>query len=350
MARITINDIARISGFSKTSVSFAFNDPDRLSEATRDRILAVADELGYVPDPSARNLSLRRHGTIGLLLPQVIPIAFLNPFFSQVVQGIGEICDRDGYSLTLIPPVRESMVEAVRSAAVDGLITLGLEPGTPVMQVIEQRSLPFVTIDGRGGTTSDGSPVPVVAIDDRAAAQRIMEHVLSMGHRDIVIVRFSDSTPVPEGEGLQHTFVVSERLAGYRAALRDTGIDPDSVRVVAAESSLLGGREAVTALREAGQVLSAVVAMSDVIAIGVIDGLKRAGYRVPDDISVVGFDDIPESALVRPALTTISQPGYGKGRSAAAALMAMLKGLQVDARAVLETTLTVRDSCCASRA
>lgn len=345
MGRVTINDIARLSGYSKTSVSFAFNDPARLSERARSKIMGIAGELGYVPDPSARNLSLRRHGTIGLLLPQIIPIAFLNPYFSQIVQGIGDVCEQEGYSLTLIPPVRESMVDAVRSAAVDGLITLGLEPGTPVMNMMEQRSMPFVTIDGRGGTTSDGVAVPVIAVDDRSAASHLMRYVLSLGHRRIAILRFADAERGEDGAVDAQTFVVSERLAGYRDALVGADVDPESVVILPSESSLSGGREAVGALLDEGHLPTAIIAMSDVIAIGAIAGLEAAGVQVPDEVSVVGFDDIPESTIVRPALTTISQPGFEKGREAARVLTTMLAGGHVEARTMLATRLTLRESC-----
>ncbi|MFA7566255.1 MAG: LacI family DNA-binding transcriptional regulator, partial [Alkalispirochaeta sp.] len=139
MARVTIKDIARISGYSKTSVSFAFNDPGRISEKARKRILAVADSLDYIPDPMARNLSLQRHSSIGLLLPEVIPQAFRNSHLSEIVRGIGAVCEKHGYSLTLIPPLRESVLEGVRSAAVDGLITIGLEPGMETVSLIKRR-------------------------------------------------------------------------------------------------------------------------------------------------------------------------------------------------------------------
>lgn len=361
MARVTINDIARLSGFSKTSVSFAFNDPSRISDATRDKILGIATELGYVPDPSARSLSLRRHGTIGLLLPQIIPVAFLNPYLSQIVQGIGDICGERGFSLTLIPPVHESIVEGVRSAAVDGLITLGLEPGMEVVDIIRRRNLPFVTIDARGaeplaaslgasGGCDDGEPVgtdpfPVISVDDRTAAAHVMRYVLSLGHRRIAILRFPDEPDRSDSGVNGYTYVTCERLAGYREALDAHDVSEEAVPILACESSLEGGEEAVGSLLDMGRLPTAIVAMSDIMAIGAMRALERAGFAVPDDISVAGFDDIPESRIVNPGLTTVSQPGFEKGRTAAQVLTAMIDSEPIQARYVLTSRLRLRGSC-----
>ncbi len=345
MPRVTINDIARIAGYSKTSVSFAFNDPSRISETAREKILAIAGELGYVPDPVARNLTLGTHGTIGLLLPETIATAFQNSHLSQVVQGIGEICERENHSLTLIPPRRESLLEGVRSAAVDGLITLGLEPGTDIVELIRQRHLPFVTIDGQ-----DGGGFPVVGIDDRAAAAAAMNHVLDLGHRRIAVVCFVDE---PQLTGVSP--VRAARMAGYREALEARGVAvtaagaqgaagaPDA-RFWECESSMAGGREAAERILDSGDAPTAVVTMSDVIGLGVLEYLGEAGRRVPEDVSVVGFDDIPEATLVRPQLTTVSQYGLEKGRRAAEILMRLIGSEEVVASTALETRLVVRES------
>ena len=345
MPRVTINDIARIAGYSKTSVSFAFNDPSRISETAREKILAIAGELGYVPDPVARNLTLGTHGTIGLLLPETIATAFQNSHLSQVVQGIGEICERENHSLTLIPPRRESLLEGVRSAAVDGLITLGLEPGTDIVELIRQRHLPFVTIDGQ-----DGGGFPVVGIDDRAAAAAAMNHVLDLGHRRIAVVCFVDE---PQLTGVSP--VRAARMAGYREALEARGVAvtaagaqgaagaPDA-RFWECESSMAGGREAAERILDSGDAPTAVVTMSDVIGLGVLEYQGEAGRRVPEDVSVVGFDDIPEATLVRPKLTTVSQYGFEKGRRAAEILMRLIGSEEVVASTALETRLVVRES------
>lgn len=382
MARITINDIAKASGYSKTSVSFAFNDPGRISEKARKKILAVADQLGYIPDPLARSLSLRRHGSIGLLLPEVIPLAFLNPHLSQVVQGIGEVCERNGHSLTLIPPLRESLLEGVRSAAVDGLITIGLEPGMETVDIIRQRHIPFVTIDGR-----IGGGFPVVGIDDATAAESVMRYVLDSGHRRIAIVMFSDEPAVQ-----MRSHVKTQRLAGYQRAVEATGeITFSDVTIVETESSIAGGLSAARTLFGGADTantdefddssvvagtardnsegvappsvgtanggskpiavdsVTAVVAMSDVIALGVLQYLEQARISVPETVSLVGFDDIPEASLVRPQLTTVAQSGYDKGRRAGEILIDLIAGRDVPGENILSAHLVERATCAPPR-
>jgi DNA-binding LacI/PurR family transcriptional regulator len=333
VARVTIKDIARISGFSKTTVSFAFNDPSRIGGDTRDKILRIAEELGYIPDPVARNLSLRHHGTIGLLLPEVISFAFYNPYLSQIVQGIGAVCERDNHSLTLIPPIRESLMEGVRRAAVDGLITIGLEPGMEAVEFIHRRHLPFVAIDGRVG-----GEFPVVGIDDRQAAADVMRHVLHLGHRRIAVVAFGSQPKLGTG-----SYAKTQRLAGYQDALRE--IDDslsDQVLFTYAKSSLQGGRQAASEILSDNHPPTAIIAMSDIMALGILEAVAEAGLRVPADISVVGFDDIPEARLVRPQLTTVSQPGYDKGRHAADTLMQLIAKEHTSRHIILPAELVVR--------
>ena len=339
MSRVTIKDIARISGCSKTTVSFALNDPSRISTRTRDKIVRIADELGYVPDPVARSLSLKRQQTIGLLLPEVIADAFLNPHLSEVVRGIGAVCERHGFTLTLIPPIRASLAEGVRGAAVDGLITVGLGPGSETLECIERRHLPFVAIDERFE-----SDVPVVGIDDTRAAATIMRHVLALGHRDIVIVAFGTQPKLSVDPR-----VATDRMAGYHEALR--AVDPALVARTAVVSadvpSLDGGRAVVQTLAARRPLPTAFVAMSDILAIGIMTELQAATIAVPQAVTVVGFDDIPESRLVRPQLTTIRQPGYEKGLRAAESLMALIDHTEYPRHICLDAVLTVRESSAA---
>jgi DNA-binding LacI/PurR family transcriptional regulator len=333
VARVTIKDIARISGYSKTTVSFAFNDPSRIGKDTHRKIIHIAEELGYIPDPVARNLTLRRHGTIGLLLPEVISYAFFNPYMSQIVQGIGEVCERVNHSLTLIPPISESLMEGIRRAAVDGLITMGLEPGMEAVEFINRRHLPFVAIDGR-----IGGDFPVVGIDDRTAARAAMEHVLDLGHRRLAVVAFGAEPRISTS-----SHVKMERLAGYREALDacDPGI-AETVQYYYSAPSIADGRRIAAEILSGPNRPTAIVAMSDILALGLLDYLNARGIDVPGEMTVVGFDDIPESSLIRPQLTTVSQPGLDKGRYAADCLMNLIAGTEGPDHIVLPAELVVR--------
>jgi len=281
----------------------------------------------------ARNLTLRRHGTIGLLLPEVISYAFFNPYMSQIVQGIGEVCERVNHSLTLIPPISESLMEGIRRAAVDGLITMGLEPGMEAVEFINRRHLPFVAIDGR-----IGGGFPVVGIDDRTAARAAMEHVLDLGHRRLAVVAFGAEPRISTS-----SHVKMERLAGYREAL--DACDPEiaeTVQYYYSAPSIADGRRIAAEILAGPKRPTAIVAMSDILALGILDYLNARGIDVPGDMSVVGFDDIPESSLIRPQLTTVSQPGLDKGRHAADCLMNLIAGTEGPDHIVLPAELVVR--------
>ena len=317
--RITINDIARLSGYSKTAVSFAFNDPSRISVKACQTIRKVAEDLGYYPDPLARNFSLQHHGSIGFLLPQDIHYSFQNPYIMQVVEGIGSVCQKNGNTLTLIPPLNESVVDAVRSAAVDGLITQGMGVEMEIVESIRKRKFPFVTIDG-----IPSADMPSVNIDDRQAAFDIMDLVLTAGHRSIAIVGLSKVSYE------KHTTdsIQNKRLEGYLAAMGPYGLDFScpGIDTHTCECTIEEGRQIARLLIGSGNLPTCVVTMSDIVAIGCILEFADHGLRIPQDISVVGFDNIQEASYIIPALTTVDQPASEKGRQAAEMLFSMIKG------------------------
>src|SRR5690348_15617043 len=145
--RVTIADVASAAGVSKTAVSFAFNNPERLGQATLERVLGVAHDLGYTPYPAARALSTRRSGTIGVLIPQRLSTVFANPFVSELIQGMGELCEEHDLAMLLVPPLDGSLETAIRHASVDGFISLGLTPDDRALEVIESLGIPTVVVD-----------------------------------------------------------------------------------------------------------------------------------------------------------------------------------------------------------
>jgi len=172
-SRMTILDLAREAGVSKTAVSFAFNSPERLAPATLKRILEKAEEMGYVPNPLARGLARRSSGNLGVLIPQSLPEAFVHPHFQELFQGIGDFCERRQLSLTLIPPLEGCLITAVRNAAVDGVITLGFTPSDTFLDLLQKRSLPLVTVDSRVN-----SAIPSVTFRDESSAKDLLTQVL----------------------------------------------------------------------------------------------------------------------------------------------------------------------------
>jgi len=320
--RITIKDIAERAGVSKTTVSFALNSPERISHATYERIMAIVNELGYVPDPVARTLTTKRLGVIGLLLPQSIQEAMLNPHLCDIIGGIGQACERYEISLAMLPPVKGRIIEAARRTFVDALLTVGVGPDHEVVEFLGKRHIPFVTIDG-----ADSDAAVNVGIADSDAAYAVMKHMLDFGHRRIAIFSLMpDAVALPVK---RFSIVRDLRLEGYARALAEAGLSMDSPGVCVAESggSREGGKEAARRLLAAPDCSpTAIVAMSDIVALGVYDAASDLGIRIPEELSVAGFDGIPEGLLVRPALTTVIQSGRAKGEKAASLVLSILEG------------------------
>ncbi len=216
MAKVNISDIAQQAGVSKTAVSFAFNNPGRLSQTTVAHIMKIAEELGYTPNPVARTLTTGRTGTIGLLVPQPIPEIIRNPFMPEFLEGIGEVCTQEGLSLMIVPPLKGSMRRAIENAAVDGFITLGLEEYKATMMVLRQRGVPFITVD-----SDPIEGVPAVNTDDENGAQQAMLHVLAAGHREITILAIRSGT---QGHYEEYHGTLRLRMNGYLAALDQHGL------------------------------------------------------------------------------------------------------------------------------
>ncbi len=339
MPKVTIKDIAQKAGVSITSVSFAFNNPNRLGEETVQRILEVADELGYIPNPIARSMTSGRTGTLGVLVPQPLPEMLRNPFLFDFLEGVGEICTRDGFSLMLIPPLQGSMKRAIEYAAVDGFLTLGLEEHKSIMVFLRQRNVPFTTVD-----SDPLEGVPAVNVDDEPGASSVMEYILENGHRHIAIVSIRSGK---EGRYDEYVGTLRNRINGYKKAFAKYGLEIEGSGVTLLESSSTtksGGKKIFDELLKLKPLPTAVVAMSDIIAIGILEAAREAGISIPDEISVVGFDNIPIASLVCPSLTTVSQPIRQKGRTAADLLTQVIQGDSVSSHIMLPTELVIRES------
>ena len=337
MSRVTIADVASAARVSKTAVSFAFNSPEKLGQATLERVLGVAHDLGYTPHPAARALSMRRSGTIGLLIPQRLSTVFANPFLSELIQGMGELCEEHDLTMLLVPPLDGSLEGAIRQASVDGFISLGLSPDDRALQMLDRIGIPTVLVD------SVASPShPAVNVDDATGAEAAAQHLLDLGHRDFAIIVLP-----PTRAQVGHTPTASRRLAGYRAALDRAGA-PEPHTVTAGATTAAGAR-AFEGLPKGKRRPTAVLAMSDMAALGLMAAAQSAGLQVPDDLSIVGYDDLPMSAWTNPALTTVRQPIVEKGRLAARLLIQRMKGKAVESPAPLRTRLVVRGSTSKSK-
>ena len=341
--RARIVDVARHAGVSKTAVSFAFNQPSQLNEATLQRILAVAAELGYRPSPIARRLAARRTDQIGLVVPQSTHDIFANPFLPELIRGLGDACDAEGIAVVIVPPVRGSIERAVEGALVDGLVLLGLGPDHPELRRVRDAGTPIVALDTDAWADAD-----VIGIEDELGAEAAGRHLVHLGHRDVAAIIIA---PHPDFPGDERTGISARRLAGLRRGLglpvdgSADGAGPIRLRVLSTTVSTEGGAAAFELLAADG-LPGAIFAMSDVIAIGVMDAARNAGLALPDDLSVIGYDDVPAAAWMYPRLTTVHQPIREKGRRAATRLIELIRGdgTSPPRQDLLPTRLVVRGS------
>ena len=352
----TLAAVAAAVGVSRTTASNAYNRPDQLSKGLRDRILAAAEQLGYAgPDPVARSLRTRQADAVGLLFSERLGYAFRDPGAVEFMHGVGEACTERGRSLLVIPtPPGAQQADTVLRASVDGFIVSSLSSADPHLAAVLARSQPAVIVDAPLGLAG----VDFVGIDDRAGFAKVADHVLQLGHRRIGVISIrrgeefvAEPSPQPLSERMavgevQHP-VRRQRLLGLAdaAAARGVGLEP----VIVSErdfNSREEGALGAAALLEAAADLTAIVCLTDILAIGAMDVLSSRGIAVPAEMTVTGFDDVPAAASF--GLTTVHQPLEEKGRAAVGMLLDDRPRSQ-PRRLVLPTELVVRTSSASPR-
>jgi DNA-binding LacI/PurR family transcriptional regulator len=348
--RVTLQTLADALGVSRTTASNAFNRPDQLNPALRERVLALAAELGYAgPDPAGRALRSGRAGSIGVLLTEQLSYAFGDPAAVSTLRGLAIEAEQVGISLALLPvPLSGggAGAGAVDSALMDACFVYALPEGHRSVERVLERRIPVVVAD-----TPHIAGVPFVTIDDRGGARAAAQHLLDLGHRRLAVaslrLREDDRIGFVEAgrrDGATYR-VTRERLRGYADAITAAGLDWDAVPIYEGHpNSRALGAEAIGALLALDPAPTAVLGMSDEIAIGAIEGARAADLAVPEDLSVVGFDDVP--AATPRGLTTIRQPLVDKGRAAGRMLLEAIAG-DTPADVMLPTELVVRTSTAA---
>ena len=346
MGTVTLKTIADRVGVSRMTVSNAFSRPDQLSAALRERILAVADELGYCgPDPVGRSLRSGRSGTVGVLVSDSLTYAFTDRVATTFLSGAAAVLEPHGAALTVLSSPRFGDAGAINRALVDGLLVYSVDPDSPGLQVARRRNIPLVFADQQ---PEDG--IPSVNVDDRGGARAVARHLVELGHCRVGLMTesLSERTELVTAEVTPQHPVVAERQAGWleglgidaadRAALPPMATTPFNDRAEA--------RRAAELLLDAAPATTAILALTDLMAWGAVDAARARGLRVPEDLSVVGFDDAPRDPADGPSLTTVRQPLREKGLEAARLLVNVLDEGPADPapRVVLPTELVVRDS------
>ncbi|MGY4720132.1 LacI family DNA-binding transcriptional regulator [Naumannella cuiyingiana] len=305
--RVTLRTIAEAVGVSAATVSNAYNKPDQLSAELRDRILAKAEDLGYAgPDASARSLRRGRSGSVGLVTHQQLSYAFSDPYAIALIRSLTRVLEQHGTSLLLLPVNDDDPdgIEAARRAQVDGMAALCLTTRGDLIELARRRGVRLI------GT--DVSPQGCwVAVDDRAVGRQLGEHLAALGHREIVVLcdELESGREQPRGLGQDwRGTYLAPRITGLESALPDARI-----RVfTGGHNTREAGRLAAAHVLDSRNRPTAIVGLSDVLALGALDALAVRGLDAPGDISVAGFDDVPEAAAA--GLTTVRQPIEEKGR------------------------------------
>ncbi|MDF1523638.1 MAG: LacI family DNA-binding transcriptional regulator [Trueperaceae bacterium] len=337
--KVTSHTVAERAGVSRTTVSFVLNDRDAgIPEETRARVLRAAAELDYVPSAAAQTLASGQARTLGLVVCQARHL-LTDAFLPQAVYGLTQVAKDRGYR-TLVEPLDDvraphAYQELVRAKQIDGLLVLNPRADDRRLPELIDEGFPVVTI-GR----PPGGHGHSLDVDNVAAAHVATAHLLALGHHRIAHL----------GYGSPRFTTVTERLAGYRAALEEAGAPVDDALVAFADYSAASGAEAMrTLLARTGTApppFTALFCSNDTVAFGAMAALRDAGLCIPEDVAVVGFDDVPLAAYAAPPLTTVRSPLLAMAESAANRLVDLVEGLAIaEIATLLPTELVVRASC-----
>jgi LacI family transcriptional regulator len=333
---VTLIDVARAANVSIATVSRALSFPEKVSPETLGRIQRTIEALGYVANGSARALASRRSRTIGALIPSLD-----NPSFATTVHALQRALTDAGYAVLLAchefsPPAERRLARTLIERGVDGLVLLGTEHEPELYALIERFRLPYVLT---WALEEDGRRT-CIGFDNRAAAARLTEHLLALGHREFAMI--SGTTANNER--------ARERALGVREALRRNGLDLGFERFVETPYTLQNGREGLARVIAAEPRPTAVICGNDLLAIGAIAECHARELAVPEDLSVTGFDDMEIAAMLSPGLTTVHFPSQELGELAAHQILRAIAGEAIPARQELPVRLVVRGTTAPPRA
>lgn len=335
--RVTSLDVARRAGVSRTTVSFVLNNVAgmQIREETKQRVLDAARDLGYVPDAAAQALASGRSKTIGLLLARRPHIIASDMFLTQILDVLAHEISREGMRLLLQVVEdfqdREAYLKLVRSNSLDGVIYSGPRIEDEALFSLIEHKIPTVLMG-----TLTGSHYYFVDIDNRAAAYRAVAHLISLGHTRIGMI--TNALP---------TYVAAvDRMNGYQDALKDAHLPVDETLIRYGEFDPESGYFQMQFLLDANPRPSAVFVASDVVAFGAMAAIRERGLAIPQDIALVGFDDVPVSRYIEPSLTTMQLPVGELARRACEIVVCLVHGDQPpESQVLLEANLVVRKSC-----
>jgi len=328
---LTLEDIAKISGFSRSTVSRVVNRDRRVSSATREHILEIIEEYNFYPNLAARGLASGHTNVLGVIIPAGVPSLFADPYFPILLQGVSNACNKQDYSVML--SISDAEFEKrlvgrlVQNHLVDGVIVASTLLGDPIQTTLTNSDLPFVIIGRQPNLAAN-----VIDIDNRQAVRQAIDFLIEQGYTRIATI----TGPLNQMAGV-------DRFDGYKDALIGAGIKVDTRLIVEGNFTEAGGYVGMKLLLPNKP--EVVFAASDTTAIGAMRCLNEVGLRVPDDIGLIGFDDIPASSTLTPPLSTVRQPIQGMGEAAANLLIEAIESGSKEHHCVtLPTELIVRNS------
>ncbi|MEU9623501.1 MULTISPECIES: LacI family DNA-binding transcriptional regulator [unclassified Streptomyces] len=332
--RPTLEEVAARAGVGRGTASRVINGSPRVSAQTREAVEAAVAELGYVPNRAARALAGNRTDAVALVVPEPETRFFAEPYFSDIVRGVGAaLADTDmQLLLTLVGSDRERrrLAQYLTAHRVDGVLLVSVHADDPLPDLLEQLGMPAVM----SGRRSASEPLAAVDSDNFGGARAAVGHLISRGRRSIATIT-----------GRLDVYGARRRLDGYREAVAAAGLGPDEQLIAPADFSEEGGAQAMRDLLARRPDVDAVFAASDVMAAGARQVLREAGRRIPDDVALIGFDDSAVARHMDPALTSVRQPIEEMGRTMARVLLQEIAGEnQERPQIVLPTELVVRDS------
>lgn len=325
---VTIKDVAKLAGVSPSTVSRALNNSPLISEKTKARVREIAEKLGYERNELARGLVTGTSGALGLIVPDIT-----NPFFAEIAKGVGDVAHAHGYGVLLCTTEGDLDREArylrfLRRKRVDGLILSAVTADDPNLPELLHSSIPFILVS----RLVRGLDVPFVVGDDRMGARLALEHLIQLGHREIAFIG-----------GPPNVQSSQDRMEEFRRVLREYGLPERRGWAVFADFTQTAGREAAQKLLQRHPRPTAIFAANDVIALGVMEAAESLDISIPEELSLVGYDDISYAALPRIQLTTVAQPAYAMGQIAAEYLLGVCEGeAQEQLRFMLPPRLVVR--------
>lgn len=297
--------------------------------------MEIAKDIGYSPDPVARFLATKQTGTIGVLFPQTVSEVLENPYIADLLRGIGAVCDKKGLSITLLSPLKGIFDNTIKNAAVDGIVVFGVDNDKNLQSAFKTRKMPYVSIDAKFNAGYVN-----VGIDDRKMAESLMDVLLDNGHTKILFCKLK---PIAHDLAEQNqSTTIEERRKGIQQSIKKHNLPlsvMDSYTFIEVETSYEDSYQKAKEVLSSPKRPTAVFCMGDIQAFGFYKAAAEMGILIPEDLSLVSFDDLPLSRILYPEITAIHQPGYEKGVVATELLLKKIAGEECDSVKIQSTLI-----------